>query len=488
MKKHLLTLGLAALFCLPMAAQVTLKGIPQGFRMDDGEDYANVPASGDYFAEYIGWCPTWDNGSGNTSGKAIYDWTSGIYQMTWNGSSLTTPSKNSFLSKADVLSNGEWNMENAKLMDQLGLMCGNSGAVYIDGQILTVMSRGGQTDGYFEGNVAVRKWDAKTGKMLYNSDNDASLSLTASESAGMAYNPVDGEVYGLFYFTDAPLSEDIASDPDYYVDEEDNLFPESAGTDAGYCLCKVDLKTMKVTPITPGLFYNNFVTFAINSDGRAFALTSGAIDAPEGEDGKLYDINNELTGAQLYEFDLKTGLYYAQPVAKEDADGEVIIDYIPAFKDGTKIPASGYASQYKRQSACFAKSNPNIMYWNGFFNGNKGVNDWGSKSGLDSRNWKTNGKYDTCLYQIDITTGEATRLSKIPNRFYFSCLWVDGDAMGDGSGYKIFDDGTTAIKTMNTAQNTNAEFFSISGQRTNGMQRGINIVKNGSRIQKVVKK
>ena len=36
----------------------------------------------------------------------------------------------------------------------------------------------------------------------------------------------------------------------------------------------------------------------------------------------------------------------------------------------------------------------------------------------------TNGKYDTSLYGIDITTGEATRLANITNRFTFSCMWA----------------------------------------------------------------
>ena len=32
---------------------------------------------------------------------------------------------------------------------------------------------------------------------------------------------------------------------------------------------------MEVTQVTPGLYYGNYITFAINSEGRAFALTSG---------------------------------------------------------------------------------------------------------------------------------------------------------------------------------------------------------------------
>ena len=174
---------------------------------------------------------------------------------------------------------------------------------------------------------------------------------------------------------------------------------------------------MVVTPITPGLYYDNFVTFAINSEGRAFAMTSGATAGYEGDDGKFYDINGELTGAHLMEFDLATGL--------------MIKDW----------GATGYCSQAKRQSACFSKKDPSKMYWNGFYNSGMGFNDYGNWAPLPDNNWKNNGKYDTALYSIDITTGEATRIAKIDNRFTFSCMWVEeddepaavnGDVNGDG--------------------------------------------------------
>ena len=84
---------------------------------------------------------------------------------------------------------------------------------------------------------------------------------------------------------------------------------------------------------------------------------------------------------------------------------------------------------------------PNKMYWNGFFNSGMGYNDYGNWGPLPDSNWLTNGKYDTALYSVDITTGEATRIAKIDNRFTFSCMWVeeeegpavvDGDVNGDG--------------------------------------------------------
>ena len=244
------------------------------------------------------------------------------------------------------------------------------------------------------------------GDDLLNTSNEYYPKNAYLESAGMAVNPVDGKVYGLFYLTDVPLPEEIVNDPDFFGDS----------IDSGYAICTIDLESMQVTPITQGLYYENFVTFAINSEGRAFALTSGATAGYEGEDGKMYDINGNLTGAQLYEFDLASGLVVA-----------------------TK-GATGYCSQAKRQSACFSMKDPSKMYWNGFYNSGMGYNAYGNWGPLPDSDWKNNGKYDTALYEVDINTGETTRIAKITNRFSFSCMWVveddspvvAGDVNGDG--------------------------------------------------------
>ena len=212
----------------------------------------------------------------------------------------------------------------------------------------------------------------------------------------MCLNPKDGKVYGLFLLTKQDLPEEIVNDPDFFVDQDG----VSTDTDAGYCLCSIDLETMTITPITKGLYYSNFVTFAINAEGRAFAMTSGGTAGVVAEDGRMYDIDGNLTGALLCEFDLETGMMLENPIA------------------------TGYCSQMSRQSACFSKANPNIMYWNGYYNSGKGYNENGSWGPLPDRDWKTNGKYDTSLYGIDITTGEATRLANITNRFTFSCMWA----------------------------------------------------------------
>ena len=476
MKKQLLTLGLAALFCLPMSAQdVKLMGVAQSMRTNDNTQLEESEG-------YLGWCQELNGGVG----AAVFLVRNGIYSMTWDGSTLSTPVHEPNLKKSDVVSGGVWNLENAQAVFDWNQLYGNSGSVYIDGKLVTIFSRdeSSTTD---EELFKLRWWDAKTGKKLY--DTTAPKSLNA-ENAGLSYNMQDGKVYGLFYLTEAQLPEDITSDPEYFESEADP-YQESSGTDAGYCLCEVDLKTMTITPITPGLYYQNFVAFAINSEGRAFGITSGGAAGYVAADGKQYNMDNQLSGAQVYEFDLATGMYYANATHYTDESGEDAIDYTPCFQDGTPIPGTGYSSQYRTQSACFAKSNPNMLYWNGYYNSGKGYNDWGSWGSLSDKEWKTNHKFDTCLYGIDITTGECTRLASIPNRFTFSCLWVDGDDCSDGSGLDIVPDEagiSNGITSVNAKAATANEIFNISGQRVNAPQRGINIVKNGSRAVKVITK
>jgi len=401
-------MAMAACCSLAASAQsVKLNGVYQNNRYTDSEKN---------HSEYVGW---------NTElGKSIFIVDNGLYTMTWDGNSLTTPEKEPPVVKADI----KGDTEKELWANNFNLMYGNSGAVYVDGKIVTVTSRDEQstTD---EELFRVCKWDATTGNLL---DSRTFPKGAMIESAGMSYNPVDGKVYGLFYISEAQLPSDITSDEDYFS-EEDDADAGRTDMDAGYCLCTIDLSTMTVTPITPGLYYYNFVTFAINSEGRAFALTSGGTNGTVDSDGKIRDINGNLAGAQLYEFDLNSGMMYVNAIAKTDEEGEEYFDYVSTF------PATGYCSQYKRQSACFSKSNPNIMYWNGYFNSGKGINDWGSWGTLSDKEWRTNGKYDTSLYAIDITTGEATRLSNIPERYTFSCLWASGNDPSDGAGIDIIN-------------------------------------------------
>lgn len=399
--------SLLMMAAVTVSAQVTLKGIGHNNRYEDGEQMKT---------QYLGW--------NSELQKAIFIVDNGIYGMTWNGTTLTTPAKDPAVVASEIKGNNEKEI----WANNFNMMYGNSGAAYVNGKLVTVFSRD-ESSTVDEELFRVCKWDAKTGDLLSNEIRPKSDCL---ESAGISYNPVDGKVYGLFYLTGQQLPTEITEDPDYFEDQDADM----TDGDAGYCLCTINLSTMKVTPITKGLYYYNFITFAINSEGRAFALTSGGSSAPEGDDGKQRDINGNLTGAQLWEFDLTTGLMKTTAVEKTDAEtGEKYTDYEPL------VGATGYSSQYRRQAACFAKSNPNKMYWVGYYNSGKGYNEWGSWGSLPDSNWRENGKYDTALYEVDITTGEATRLTKVDNRWIFSALWVDGDDCSDDATVDPFNPG-----------------------------------------------
>jgi len=419
--KLLCVLALAVLACLSANAQdLKLKGIGQNNRYDDGDQMKST---------YVGW--------NSELGKAIFIVDNGIYAMNYDGSTLSTPVKEPAVTAAEVRA------DNAKAQwaTNFNMMFGNSGAVYADGKLVTVYSRDESSttdDELFQ----VCKWDAVSGELLSKETRPKSDCL---ESAGMAYNPKDGKVYGLFYLTGQDLPEEITSDPDYFEDQDADM----TDGDAGYCLCSIDLSTMKITPITPGIYYYNFVTFAINSEGRAFALTSGGSSGTIDENGKQHDIDGNLSGAQLCEFDLSTGLLIRNPVQKVDDEGEEYTDYV------FPVAGTGYSSQYRRQAACFAKSNPGKMYWIGYVNSGKGINEWGSWSSLSDKDWRTNGKYDTALYEVDIETGEATLLSLVPNRWTFSALWFEGDDASDGAGIDVIGKGPAsgAYIALSTADN-----------------------------------
>lgn len=388
-----ITLALLAMLAMCLTANadpIKIKGVYNNNRYDDHADH--------WYSQYVGW--------NSALGRAIFVVENGIYAMQVDQNTVSTPVKEPDVVISDFFSNGQFtNNDLALWATNFNLMYGNSGAVNANGVITTVTSRT-ESEGVDSTNIfAVRHWNAETGDLL-NASNEYYPKNAFLESAGMAVNPVDGKVYGLFYLTDVPLPEEIVNDPDFFGDS----------IDSGYAICTIDLESMQVTPITQGLYYENFVTFAINSEGRAFALTSGATAGYEGEDGKMYDIKGNLTGAQLYEFDLASGLVVA-----------------------TK-GATGYCSQAKRQSACFSMKDPSKMYWNGFYNSGMGYNAYGNWGPLPDSDWKNNGKYDTALYEVDINTGETTRIAKITNRFSFSCMWVveddspvvAGDVNGDG--------------------------------------------------------
>ena len=456
MKKNYFSMWalLAAMLCLPTQAQdITLKGIGHNNRYDDGDQMKS---------SYVGW--------NSTLGKAIFIVDNGIYAMNYDGLSLSKPTKDPAVNASEVRADNDKQL----WATNFNMMYGNSGAAYVDGRLVTVMSRDEQST-VDEELFAARLWDAKTGNLLKNETRPKQDLL---ESAGMSYNPLDGKVYGLFYLTGQDLPSEITSDPDYFEDEDADM----TDGDAGYCLCSINLKTMTVTPITPGLYYYNFITFAINSEGRAFALTSGGSTGYQDAEGKLRDIDNNLAGAQLCEFDLTTGLLVRDAVYMEDENGEPYVEF--RFPVG----ATGYSSQYKRQAACFAKSNPDKMYWIGYVNSGKGINANGSWSTLDNREWRTNGLYDTALYEVDVNTGEATKVCKVANRWTFSALWVEGDDTSDGSGY--WDKDGNGINGINASAATEGGFWSMDGRYVGTQKPGQGIYvtrQNGKNLKVVVK-
>lgn len=447
MKKflHLTLLAVFGIMSIPMAAQtVKLNAVGNYNRHDDGDQMTS---------SYLGY--------NYEAGKAIFIVENGLYTMTWDGTNLTTPVKEPAVVASEIRGDKDKEVWAANFIN----MAPNSGAVYVDGQIVTVFSRD-ESSTVDEELFRVCKWDAKTGALLTNEIMPKSKKL---ESAGMSYNPVDGKVYGLFYLTGNDLPAEITDDPEYFADQDDDM----TDGDAGYAICSIDLKTMDITPITPGLYYQNFITFAINSEGRAFALTSGGSSSQAYDDeGRLRDIEGELTGAQLCEFDLTTGLMKRVPVLAVDDDGEEYTDY------EYPVSATGFCSQYKRQAACFAKSNPDKMYWNGYVNSGKGINEYGSWSSLSDKNWRENEKYDTALYEVDINTGLATRLAKIKDRWSFGAMWADGDDCSDGAGMDI-----TGISSVKAAGNnaTGASTYDLQGRKAAGTEKGV-YIRDGKKV------
>lgn len=454
MFKKLLNLSLlAAVMATPAGADnIKIKGVLNNNRYDDGEQLKT---------EYVGW--------NAQLGKAIFIVDFGIYAMTWNGTTLSTPVKEPAVSKNDIKDDNDKQI----WATNFNLMYGNSGAVHVGDKIVTVTSRDYQSTEDKE-LFAVRKWDAVTGNLLNNADEYMDVSANI-ESAGMSYNPVDGKVYGFFHITDARLLDEITSDEGYFTDQDDADWGRE-DLDDGYCLGTIDLNTMKITPITPGLYYGNFIAFAINSEGRAFTLTSGGTTGFLREDGKIYNINNELAGARLIEIDTKTGLMIRDSKEVIDSEtGETYIEY------SYPIPATGYCSQVHRQAACFSKSNPNKFYWVGFYNSGKGVNSSGSWTTLDNKEWRTNGLFDTALYEIDLSTGVCTRLAKVPNRVSFSCIWLDGDDPSEGADIDV--DGIDGIGMAGSAE---TKIYDLNGREVKAMERGLYIVREGGKARKVM--
>ena len=148
--RKLMTLSLTVALAASASAQsVKLNGVAHNNRHDDGEQMQT---------QYVGW--------NSELQKSIFIYEQGIYTMSWDGTTLSAPEKEPEVNVADFYSDGTYT-DNAKALwaNNFNLMYGNSGAVYVNGKLVTVMSRDEQstTD---EQLFAVRKWDAKSGDLL----------------------------------------------------------------------------------------------------------------------------------------------------------------------------------------------------------------------------------------------------------------------------------------------------------------------------------
>jgi hypothetical protein len=138
------------MLCLPLGAQsLKLKGIGHNNRYDDGDQMKST---------YVGW--------NSELGKAVFIVDNGIYAMTYDGQSLSVPAKEPAVDIAQVRSD----VEKQAWATNFNMMCGNSGAVYVDGKLVTVFSRDESSttdDELFQ----VCKWDAVSGELLSKEKN-----------------------------------------------------------------------------------------------------------------------------------------------------------------------------------------------------------------------------------------------------------------------------------------------------------------------------
>ena len=122
-KLNYVIMSLAMMVAVTAAAQeIKIKGIGHWNRYDDGEQMVS---------NYVGW--------NSDLGKAIFIVDQGIYAMTLNGTTLSTPVKEPPVNKADFFSNGQFtDNDKALWANNFNLMVGNSGAAYVDGKQVTV--------------------------------------------------------------------------------------------------------------------------------------------------------------------------------------------------------------------------------------------------------------------------------------------------------------------------------------------------------------
>ena len=116
MRKSLLLMAalLGASVLSVNAQNVKIKGVLEMNRYDDGEQLKST---------YI------------SNGKFVVD--KGIYATTWNGTSLSTPTKEPEVSVAQARADEDY----AQWAWAFTLMAGNPGPVYVDGKIVAVLPR-----------------------------------------------------------------------------------------------------------------------------------------------------------------------------------------------------------------------------------------------------------------------------------------------------------------------------------------------------------
>lgn len=402
-KRSIKLILLGALVSAPIALSaqtLEFRGVKANARYDDGSTYKST---------YIGW--------DSEQGKAIFKVDQGLWKMNITADTVT-----------------------AEVYKDDNLMYANSGAVYKNDTIVTVYSRESDADAT-KMEFKVRWWKASDGTKLREETFPQSANL---ESRGMSYNPVDGKVYGLFYFTGVAL-------PDPVTEQDSADIQNGDSTDAGYALGTIDLNTMTIKQITPGLYYDNFVTLACSPEGRIFSMTAGG---------------------SLVEFDRQTGLILTKTA--QNGNGETV--------QVNKYEPSGVKSQFKRQAACFDFTTGK-MYWNGFVNNGMGYNDFGSYGPLSDKTWKTNGKYDTALYEVNINTGKATRISGIQDRLSLACMWMPGRDASD----------ITGIDEISSSDSGNVKVYNqhgmlvYSGNKAGmNLTKGLYIIKQGKESKKFI--
>ena len=170
-KLQIVLFSLAMLICLPVSAQIKIKGVLNNNRYDDGDQLKSI------------WIGSLYDNEGNYTGVTSYIVDYGIYAMTWDGNTLSTPTKEPEVNISDIKQGSQVDYDKAVWANNFINMYGNSGSIYVDGKLVTITSRDYQST-EDEELFRVCKWDAKTGNMLSNEIFPVSANI---ESAGICF-------------------------------------------------------------------------------------------------------------------------------------------------------------------------------------------------------------------------------------------------------------------------------------------------------------